>query len=107
MSPSLPLTVEGVKPWPVAIGFFHPSGGNAKMLPMPNRAKMLTVLLLPMMLALSACSTRQGYEGGQAWQRNECIKVVDSDERQRCVDATRLRYEDYRDLPLEPTGTAQ
>lgn len=29
----------------------------------------------------SACTSRQAYDTGQAWQRNECGKIVDMQER--------------------------
>lgn len=45
---------------------------------------------------LSSCSTQQAYGGAQAWQRNECSKIVDAQERNRCTASTRTSYEEYK-----------
>jgi hypothetical protein len=62
------------------------------------RAALVTVCLA----SLGACSAQQAYYGGQAWQRNECVNVVDTDEREQCIAATRLSYRAYRSLPPSP-----
>jgi hypothetical protein len=46
--------------------------------------------------ALPACSSQQWYGAGQAWQRNECFKLSDAQERSRCLaraSVDRDRYE--------------
>ncbi|MBI5922186.1 MAG: hypothetical protein HY847_11155 [Betaproteobacteria bacterium] len=45
---------------------------------------------------LLGCSSQQLYNTGQAWQRNECNKVVDAQERNRCMGSTNTSYEDYK-----------
>ena len=45
---------------------------------------------------LSGCSSRQLYGVGQEWQKNECNKIVDMQERNRCMSATATSYEDYK-----------
>lgn len=47
-------------------------------------------------LALSGCTSEQVYYTGQAWQRNECNKIFDRNEYERCMNATNTPYEDYR-----------
>jgi hypothetical protein len=42
------------------------------------------------------CSSRQLYGTGQAWQRNECRKIPDEQERSRCLSSTSTSYEDYK-----------
>lgn len=45
---------------------------------------------------LTACSTHQAYGAAQAWQRNECFKINDAQERGRCLASTSTSYEDYK-----------
>jgi len=47
-------------------------------------------------LHLMACSTQQAYGAAQAWQRNECFKINDAQERSRCLASTSTTYEDYK-----------
>jgi hypothetical protein len=47
-------------------------------------------------LGLSACSSQQLYGAGQGWQRAECNKVMDSQERSRCMASASTSYEEYR-----------
>ena len=52
---------------------------------------------------LSACSTQLAYNTAQAWQRQECIKMPDLQQRQRCLDSNATSYENYR----RQTGAAK
>ena len=45
---------------------------------------------------LSSCSSQQVYSMGQAWQRNECYKIVDAQEHGRCMASTSMSYEEYK-----------
>lgn len=47
-------------------------------------------------LGLAACSTQQAYGAAQAWQRNECHKIIDAQERSRCLASSSTSYEDYK-----------
>lgn len=42
------------------------------------------------------CTSQQLYGAGQAWQRNECQKIPDAQERSRCLSSASTSYEDYR-----------
>jgi hypothetical protein len=44
----------------------------------------------------SGCTMQQAYHSAQSWQRNECNRVVDSGERERCIESTTMRYDDYK-----------
>ena len=56
-----------------------------------------TLLLLLSWLALTACSTQQGYASAQAWRRNQCSKIVDAQERIRCLREADASYDSYRE----------
>ena len=45
---------------------------------------------------LSSCSSQQVYDVGQAWQRNECYKIVDAQEHGRCMASTSMSYDEYK-----------
>jgi hypothetical protein len=45
---------------------------------------------------LSSCSSQQVYGIGQAWQRNECYKIVDAQEHGRCMASTSMSYDEYK-----------
>jgi hypothetical protein len=46
--------------------------------------------------ALGGCSSQELYGGGQNWQRNECRKLPDVQERERCAASTSMSFEEYR-----------
>jgi hypothetical protein len=47
-------------------------------------------------VALQGCSSQQLYATGQAWQQNECNKIVDMQERQRCMSKASSSYDTYQ-----------
>ena len=57
--------------------------------------------------ALTAgCSSQIAYYSAQGWQRQQCFKVDDPQQRQRCLKSTSTSYEDYqrevKTLPAKP-----
>lgn len=70
---------------------------------------IVRILLLSVTLAasfvVSGCSSRQAYASGQAWQRNECNKLVDMQERQRCMSKANASYESYQRQAEEAKST--
>jgi hypothetical protein len=54
---------------------------------------LVTVVVL---LVASGCTTQQAYYSTQTWQRNECNKLIDQNERDRCIGRTSLTFEDYK-----------
>jgi len=44
----------------------------------------------------TGCSSQQTYGAGQAWQRNECYKINEAQERSRCLASTSTSYEAYK-----------
>ena len=47
-------------------------------------------------IALASCTTEQAYHSGQGWQHNECAKIVDRAEYERCMQSTNTSYADYK-----------
>jgi len=45
---------------------------------------------------LAACSARQAYGSAQAWQRNQCMKLPDKVEFDRCMSNANTSYDSYR-----------
>ena len=48
------------------------------------------------MLSLSACSAEQVYGSGQAWQQNQCGRIVDKAEYDRCMSKASPTYDWYK-----------
>ncbi len=63
-----------------------------------RRALAITqaALFSSVLLSATACSSGQTYLALQGWQRNECNKLIDLDERDRCTRQTNTSYEAYR-----------
>jgi hypothetical protein len=47
-------------------------------------------------MCLAGCSSQQLYYAGQAWQQNQCDKMQDAAERNRCMASTKTSYDDYQ-----------
>lgn len=54
--------------------------------------------LLPcaILLATTACTSQQGYQSAQNWQRTECNKMLDQNERAACMSKASTPYDDYK-----------
>lgn len=48
-----------------------------------------------MAAAATACSSRQRYDTGRSWQQNDCNKIADTQERQRCLNDAPKSYDTY------------
>lgn len=59
-------------------------------------AGLSAAVTLALVLAASGCTARQAYNTGQAWQRNECNKTIEPDQRERCQRESNKSYEDYQ-----------
>jgi hypothetical protein len=68
-----------------------------------------SVQLIPVLFALNltACSSQQLYGAGQEWQKNECNKIIDTQERTRCMSSAKTAYEDYKRQSEAAKGTAK
>lgn len=57
-------------------------------------AWLLSALMVA--LAVSSCSWEQAYYATQTWQRNECARLPDAGERERCQSRNSASYDAYR-----------
>ena len=46
--------------------------------------------------ATAACTTQQAYLSAQQWQKQECGRILDREERTRCEKNASLSYERYQ-----------
>lgn len=60
------------------------------------RLPTLAFTTLFLVAGLSACSSRQFHATGQQWQRNECERLQDGAERNRCLADSKRSYDDYQ-----------
>ncbi|MDP2019349.1 MAG: hypothetical protein Q8L16_00480 [Hydrogenophaga sp.] len=52
----------------------------------------------------AGCSTQTAYYSGQGWQRQQCFKIEDMQQRQRCLKSASTSHEDYqREVEALPT----
>lgn len=56
-------------------------------------------------LVLVGCSNPQLYAAGQAWQRNECQRIQNAEERNRCMQSTARSYDEYQKDAAAVKGT--
>jgi len=58
-----------------------------------------TMLLLPLLAVaqlLAGCSSEQAYSAGQNWQRNQCTRIPDRAEYDRCMADASRSYDSYK-----------
>ena len=53
-------------------------------------------MALVVALSMPACTAEQAYGTAQAWQRNQCNKLPDKAEFDRCISKTSTTYESYK-----------
>lgn len=52
--------------------------------------------LLAWTLLATGCSTEQIYNAAAGWRRNECYKIGDLEQRERCLKEAERPYDAYR-----------
>ena len=62
---------------------------------MPQRVTVLLTLLCALGLA-AGCSSEQAYSAGQNWQRNQCARIPDRAEYDRCMADANRSYDTYK-----------
>ena len=59
--------------------------------------RILTAVIVAHTLTVATgCATNQLYSTGQAWQRNQCTRRVEQQERERCMANAGASYETYK-----------
>lgn len=59
-------------------------------------SRILAVVAAIAILTATGYTTQQLHNTGQAWQRNECNKIMDQQERSRCLSNASTSYETYK-----------
>ena len=59
-------------------------------------SRILTAVVTAIVLATAGCTTQQLYSTGQLWQRNQCTRLMDQQERERCLASASASYETYK-----------
>jgi len=47
-------------------------------------------------LLLAGCSSEQAYRAGQGWQQNQCMRIPDKAEYDRCMANASMSYDAYK-----------
>ncbi len=53
------------------------------------------------LLAGSGCTSEQLYNSAQGWQKNECNRIVDMNERARCLQNAGPSYDEHKKQAAE------
>lgn len=59
-----------------------------------NLYRLFSLIVLG--ISVTSCSSQQLYSAGRAYQSNECMKLQDDQERERCMRDANMSYHDYR-----------
>lgn len=54
------------------------------------------IVLLTVLGVIAGCSSQQMYASGQGYQRQQCERLPDMAERQRCLEKANMSYEEYK-----------
>lgn len=54
-----------------------------------------TLAIGSLALLTTACSSQMAYSTGQEWQKEQCRKLLDTAERQRCEKGAAVSYDKY------------
>lgn len=57
---------------------------------------VFVVLSLLSVLFLPGCTAEQAYGSGQAWQQNQCSRIPDKAEADRCMSKANTSYDSYK-----------
>lgn len=55
-----------------------------------------TIMLLIAFIACTACGSKELYHSSQGWRQNECQKIIENEERVKCMEAANKSYEQYQ-----------
>ena len=49
-----------------------------------------------LLLAAAACTSQQLYDNAAGWRENECNRILDTPQRERCLKEARQSHQEYR-----------
>jgi len=55
----------------------------------------LTAVVI-LITVVCACTWQQAYSSAQGWQRNQCNRLIEQAERERCLASVSMTYDEYR-----------
>ncbi len=67
---------------------------NSDRFPLAGRLALLAATVI-VATATPGCSSQQIYGVGQSWQRQECNKINDTQDRNRCMASASTSHDDY------------
>jgi hypothetical protein len=53
-------------------------------------------LLAAVLSGLAACTSEQLYGNAAGWRENECMKILDTPRRERCLKEADRSYDEYQ-----------
>lgn len=53
-------------------------------------------LLAALAVLAAGCTSQQLYDNAQAWRENECMKILDTPRRERCLKEARMSSDEYK-----------
>jgi hypothetical protein len=57
---------------------------------------MRLAMIALLMAAASGCTSQQLYDSAAGWRENECMKILDTPRRERCMKEAQQPYEEYK-----------
>jgi hypothetical protein len=70
----------------------------------PKTVLLILVLSAVVCGSTAGCTSDQLYGGVQAWQRTECQRIHEFQDRKRCMDSAAVSYQEYRKQTISPNG---
>jgi hypothetical protein len=70
--------------------------GQIKIKAPKGKAMKCSIMLLTCFIACASCSNKELYNASRGWQQNECQKIVENEDRARCMEAATKSFEQYK-----------
>ena len=92
------FTMMRVIPNPIALALLGPTMLHSRRIAGFALVATVAAGMLGGCSSTCGCAAQRLYDTGQAWQRNECNRLADAEQRARCMAGTEMRYDEYRRL---------
>jgi len=90
------MGLKAGKKWTAAADLQSAPPRSSRLLGTRQRVATLLLVCGGLSWAVTGCSFQQGYAGAQAWQRSQCLKITDAEERRRCLQTADQPYDTYK-----------